>query len=177
MRRLTEAELERVTRRAEGRWAAEGGELEREFSSKRNFLAYCRAEAQGMVRPVGKSTAVEARTRDLSNYTFDKESAFAKWEADPRLQEEFSSAENYVAYEKAMAAGKVKIFGNRRRASTPSDSAVEPTQRRAAVDNQDQSRSREWQRQRWEKSFALQKAFPDFEAFYARCVQPTAGAL
>lgn len=37
------------------------------------------------------------------------------WDRDPKIRAEFSSFENYFAFEKANAAGKVRVFGWHRR--------------------------------------------------------------
>lgn len=42
---------------------------------------------------------------------FDEKEALAKWNTDHNLREEFAGdVESFLAYEKAMAAGQVKIL-------------------------------------------------------------------
>ncbi|MDR4503474.1 MAG: S49 family peptidase [Candidatus Scalindua sp.] len=86
-------------------------DLQKEFSSFGSYKAYSEAVAAGQVRITGRVDSAKAEP----GQSVTPEALKAKWDASKELQEEFSSFESFKAYSEAVAAGRVRIFENKRR--------------------------------------------------------------
>ena len=75
-----------------------------------DHLAASRTSAPQPV-PLAAVSAVEKETPAIDKSKPVDQWAKDAWEADASIRAEFGSLENYVAYEKAMATGSVKVHG------------------------------------------------------------------
>jgi len=98
-------------------WDAEPS-LRNEFSSFENYASFFAADARGLVRVLGKSSAARhADTRgpgSRTNADSLREQAQINWAADASLRNEFSSFESYASFFAADARGLVQIAGQSR---------------------------------------------------------------
>jgi hypothetical protein len=109
----------------ESGWRAEyaaDARLRTEFGAEANYIAFKRAESQGRIRYMRRSNGAPAVTTTPPPATLpataaqpaDPDSGLRSlYRADAKLQQEFRSEANFIAFKKAEAAGRVKICRGR----------------------------------------------------------------
>ena len=88
--------------------------LAAEKSKRGNALGALKTEgAQLAAVPAGSQADPGAADAGDGSHLTIEERCKAKWDKTPAIRAEFGTIESYTAYEKAVAAGRVKILGNR----------------------------------------------------------------
>jgi hypothetical protein len=92
--------------------------LQAEFGSKGAFVAFKRAESLGLVNIVGRQSATPGPRPAVSGAAGSAKALEAAWRAaysaDPKLREEFTSVEAFVAFKRHETAGHVQILQRQR---------------------------------------------------------------
>jgi len=190
MNRSTTVAEDRAADGAREKWKTDQ-DLRNQFSGNLDAcLAYHRAVARGSVKterystaaavqdwrsqhnsaPAARSTAVTrtqaASPRGASRSALDEieQEALRRFDANAEIRDEFVDEDSYVAYEHAMAAGKVRLFGGGLqrvgRGVAPALAAEQPARPDAAPQHLD----RDFQQQRWNAQPGLRNTFGnDFE--------------
>lgn len=115
------ADLEAVERDAKRTWANDPATRAEFADSESTYLAYRRAEAQGRVRTLGARPAGAAAV--VSNAT-PKAEAESIWANDASIRAAFLSKEDFLAYHRAAAAGRVRVAGGNSATSAPAVAAA-----------------------------------------------------